>query len=318
MKKFDEMLQDVCGTVGIAGHIRPDGDCVGAVLALQSYVKTIRPDLTVEVYLQSVPERFQIVPGVDTIRTSIEEGKCYDLFFALDCGDTDRLGEAQAYFATARRTVCVDHHISNVGYAQENYIKPDIGSTCEVLYLHMNKESVTKTTATCLYLGMAHDTGMFQYANTTPQTLRIAADLLEYGINHTEIVAKTFYEKTYVQTHVLGRALMESIQIFDGRCVVSVLKQREMRFYGITGEDLEGIVNQLLQIKGMEVAIFLYEVEPDTFKVSMRSRAVVDVAKVALEFGGGGHMRAAGCTISGRYHEVINSLTYFIQKQLEP
>jgi len=110
---------------------------------------------------------------------------------------------------------------------------------------------------------------------------------------------RSFYKKTYVQNQILGRALLESVTFLDGKCIFGALRQKDMNFYGVTSADLDGIVDQLRVTEGVECAIFLYETENHVFKVSMRSNHLVDVSKVAAFFGGGGHVRAAGCTMSG-------------------
>lgn len=317
MSKLAELIPEGINSVGIAGHIRPDGDCVGSVLAVYHYIRKYRPEIAVTPYLDSRPERFAVLPGYDRISTDFTEEKNYDLFIAVDCADKDRMSSAVKYFESAKRTVCVDHHISNSGFAGTNVIEPEVGSASEILATLMDGDRLNQDIAVCLYMGMAHDTGVFQYANTTPRTLRIAADLMEYGFSHTKLINETFYEKTYIQTQVLGRALMESMLIFDRRCVVSVIKKKEMEFYGVDGDSMEGIVSQLQLIKGVEIAIFMYEIEEKLFKVSMRSGNTVDVSVVATAFGGGGHRQAAGCSIPGTFYEAINQLTMYIQKQLD-
>lgn len=317
MSKITDWLQGEVHSIGITGHIRPDGDCIGSVLGLYHYIGAILPGVRTDMYLQEVPERFAHLPGAQKISSVFDKGAQYDVFFALDSGDLDRIGPSRSYFETAKKTVCIDHHISNIGFAQENHIEPEVGSTCEILYAMMEDAKVSTDAAMCLYLGMAHDTGVFQYANTTPRTMRLAADLMAHGFDHTRLVEDTFYAKTYVQTQVLGRALMESILIFDKRCAFSVMRKREMDFYGVTSDSMEGIVSQLQLIRGVDMAIFLYELESQVYKVSMRSNETVDVSKVAEMFGGGGHKRAAGCTVTGDYHDVINNLTLHIQQQIE-
>lgn len=317
MKKIDELLTLDVNAVAITGHIRPDGDCIGSVLSLYHYIGNSRPEIKIDVYLEEVPKRFAKLPGVQVIQTSYDKEIAYDLLFALDSGDLARIGMADKYFVTAKNTICIDHHISNVGYAKENYIKADAASTCEILFEMMKEEAFTKDIAICLYLGIAHDTGVFQYSNTTAATMRMAAKLLSMGVEHTKLINETFYEKTYIQTQVLGRALMECILVCDGKCAVSVMKKKDMEFYGIDGSDMEGIVNQLQLIKGTEVAIFMYEMEEKVFKVSLRSGEYVDVSRIATVFGGGGHIRAAGCTMAGGYYDVVNGLTMHIQEQLD-
>lgn len=146
------------------------------------------------------------------------------------------------YLQTAGKSICVDHHISNVGYADVNNIVPDASSTSELIYGLFEPEKVTKEIAEALYMGIAHDTGIFQYSCTSPETMRIAGELMGKGINFSEIIEKTYFQKTYVQNQILGRALLESILVLDNKCIISGVRKKEMEFYNITPMDLEGIV----------------------------------------------------------------------------
>ena len=143
-----------------------------------------------------------------------------------------------------------------------------------------------------------------------------AANLMRKGINASEIIEKTFYEKTYAQNQILGRALFESFLFMDGKCIVSYITQRMMEFHGVTPKDLEGIVSQLRVTKGVEVAVLLYETAPHEYKVSLRASGDVDVSRIAQYFGGGGHKKAAGVTMKGTVHDVINNLSGQIHLQL--
>ena len=180
----------------------------------------------------------------------------------------------------------------------------------------MNKEKIDKAVAECLYTGMVHDTGVFRYSCTSPKTMRIAADLMEKGIDYTTIVDESFYEKSYLQNQILGRTLLESILILDGKCIFSYVNRKMMNFYEVTKKDLDGIIEQLRQTRGVEVAIFLYEVETQKYKVSLRSKNKVDVSKIASFFGGGGHVRAAGCTMDGTVHDIVNNISMHIEQAL--
>ena len=120
-----------------------------------------------------------------------------------------------------------------------------------------------------------------------------------------------------MQTQIMGRAVLESMRILDDRCIVSVVSRRMMEFYRVTSKDLDGIVNQLQSVKGVDCAIFMYETGTMKYKISMRSNGRVDVSAVAVKFGGGGHVRAAGCTMSGTYHDNINNLCMEIAEQLK-
>ena len=301
----------------ISGHVRPDGDCIGSCLGLYLYLKEQYPHIRTDVYLEEIPGAYRMIKGTDEVKSQIPEGEVYDVFFCLDCGDKERLGFSAPLFEAAKETVCIDHHVSNEAFADQNHIVPNASSTSELVFTLLDKEKISKEAAEALYMGIVHDTGVFQYSCTSPETMEIAAELMRKGINGSEIIDKTYYEKTYVQNQILGRALLESMLIMDKRCIVSVIRQRSMEFFQAQPADLEGIVSQLRQTKDVEVAIFLHEVEPQKYKVSLRSKNKVDVSVIAKHFGGGGHVRAAGVTMKGSSHDVINNITARIALQLD-
>ncbi|MDD7148922.1 MAG: bifunctional oligoribonuclease/PAP phosphatase NrnA [Lachnospiraceae bacterium] len=313
-----QLTEEIKGarSIGISGHIRPDGDCVGSAMALYLYLQKITEAGTeVSVYLEQPPETFGAIKGIEQIQTEASEDKVYDVFFALDC-EKSRLGFAEKLFEQAKKTINVDHHISNLGCGRVNYVVPTVSSTSELIYDLLDKEQMDRDIAMAIYTGIIHDTGVFQYSNTSPKTMRIAADLLEYGFDFSTLIEESFYQKTYWQNQIMGRALLESIMFLDGRCIVSAVDRKLMEFYHVTPKDLDGIVNQLKIIKGVECAVFMYETDNLEYKVSMRSTDRVDVAKVASYFGGGGHKKAAGCTMKGTFHDVINNLSLHIERQL--
>ncbi len=194
---------------------------------------------------------------------------------------------------------------------------PGISSTAELVYELMEKQYIDVEIAKAIYIGITHDTGIFQYSNTSPNTLQIAAELIEYGFDFSGLIDKTFYEKSYTQNQLLGRALLESIIFMDGKCIVSAIDKKTLEFYNATAKDLDGIVNQLRITKGVECAIFMYATGNLEYKVSLRSRKYVDVSKVAAFFGGGGHVRAAGCTINGTFYDVVNNISGQIALQMK-
>lgn len=310
-----EVLKHV-KTVAIGGHVRPDGDCVGSCLGLYQYIKENYEEIQADVYLEDIPDSFHFIKAAKEIRHEVPDKKEYDLFIVLDCVDKERLGFSKALFEHAKETFCVDHHISNLAFADQNYIFPEASSTSELVYRLLDLEKITKETAECLYLGIVHDTGVFQYSCTAPETMEVAANLMRKGINASEIIEKTFYEKTFAQNQILGRALFESFLFMDGKCIVSYITQRMMEFHGVTPKDLEGIVSQLRVTKGVEVAVLLYETAPHEYKVSLRASGDVDVSRIAQYFGGGGHKKAAGVTMKGTVHDVINNLSGQIHLQL--
>lgn len=317
MKNISEILTGV-KTMGIGGHIRPDGDCVGSCMALYLYIKSYYPDIDVKVYLENPRPVFSHIERIDEIITEPDGDRVFDLFVTCDVSARDRLAVAGEYFEKARRTVCIDHHISNEGFADVNYVKGEISSCCEVLYGLLDQDKIDRPIAAAIYTGMIHDTGVFQYSSTGPETMRIAGELMKTGFDFSRIIDRSFYEKTYVQNQVMGRVLAESIMIQGGKCIIGYMRRRDMDFYGVDGKDLDGIVSQLRLTKGVEVAMFLYETESQKFKVSLRSNGRVDVSRIAVYFGGGGHVRAAGCDLYGSMYDVINNISEQIELQLPP
>lgn len=315
MRKISELLQNV-QTMGIAGHIRPDGDCVGSCMGLYLYIKKNYPHIQVDIYMESPRPVFYYLECIGDIQTETDGKKEYDLFVTCDVSSKDRIAVAGEYFETAKATVCVDHHVSNPRFAMENHIEGDVSSTSEVLYGLMDDDKIDRSVAAALYTGIIHDTGVFQYSSTSPETMRIAGELMKKGFDFSKVIDESFYQKTYIQNQVMGRVLAESIMLQEGKCIVGYLRRRDMIFYGVDGKDLEGIVSQLRLTKGVEVAIFLYETSTQVFKVSMRSNGKVDVSKIAMYFGGGGHTRAAGCDLQGSMYDVVNNITAEIEKQM--
>lgn len=308
---------DKAATIGISGHIRPDGDCVGSTLALMLFLQKQFPKARVDVFLEQIPEVFQRLHGAEQIRHDfVTDIEVYDVFFCLD-SVPERMGAASDLYEAAGKKINIDHHISNPGAGDVNLIVPTASSTSELIYELIKDYPMDAAMAEAIYVGIIHDTGVFQYSCTSSRTMEIGAKLIGFGFDFSKMIAETFYEKTYLQTQIMGRALLESIQFMDGRCNVSCIDKKTMDFYGVQSSDLDGIVNQLLNVKGVDCAIFMYQLDSLEYKVSLRSNEKVDVSKVAQFFGGGGHMRAAGATMHGTFHDCINNLSLQIAKQLQ-
>ena len=160
MEKIANELAEV-NTVAIAGHVRPDGDCVGSCMGLYLYLKENYPEIATDVYLELPGEQFSFLSCFEEIKTAYEPGKVYDLLITLDVSDKNRIGVALEGYETAKKRVCIDHHISNRGLGDVNEIRPNASSTCEVLYTLLEEEKVSKVVAEALYTGMVHDTGVF-------------------------------------------------------------------------------------------------------------------------------------------------------------
>lgn len=304
-------------TILIAGHLRPDGDCVGAAAAAYLYLKKIYPEAQISAYVEKVPEVYRFLdPEHSIFVEKLPEGPV-DLFLSLDSSTKDRLGEAERLFDTAGRTACIDHHVSNLGYARENFVEAGSSSACEVLYGLMEEELIDTRIAEAIYIGIIMDTGVFRYSNTSKKTMEIAGSLMEKGVPFWKYIDECFYQRTYTQTQLLGRTLLTSMRLMEGRVIVATVTRRMLEFYGAQTEDIEGIIDQLRVTKGVEVALLLQEIDDQQYKVSMRSNTFVDVSKIAVYFGGGGHVKAAGCTMRGSLYDVVNNITEHIEFQME-
>ncbi len=317
MISLDEILSGV-KTVGICGHVKPDGDAFGSCMGMYLFLKAYYPSVRAWVYLEdNYSSTYEFVGCSDEIVHDYPARDAHDLFISLDCADLERLGRSREYFHAAKKTVVIDHHISNIGFGMINEIQADASSTSELVALMIGKDRITRQIAEPLYMGIAHDTGVFQYSCTSSRTMTVAGWLMDTGIDFTEICDSTFFRKTYNQNQVLGRALTESILMMDGKLIFSAMRRKDMDFYQVEPKDLDGIVQQLRVTQGVEVAVFLYETAPRQYKVSLRSNGVVDVSEVAVYFQGGGHVMAAGCTMSGGIHDVVNNIAARVDMQLK-
>ncbi len=316
MISLESCLENV-NSAAIAGHVRPDGDSVGSCLAVYNYIVDNYPDIRVDLYLDPIPDKFLFLKNSDRITDpgTADPAKTCDVFFSLDCGDANRLGAAWQFFESAGHTVCVDHHLTNGSFADINEVYPDSSSTSELIYQMMDPDKITEPIAECLYVGIALDTGIFRYPCTSNLTMRIAGDLMARGIPFQKIVDDTYYIRTFPQQQIRGKAFVNSGLRLGGKCIVSVITRADMESCHATPEDLDEIVSELRSTSGVEVSVFIYETD-EGFKISLRSASYVDVAAIAVRFGGGGHARAAGASASGSPEEILAELLPLIDAQI--
>ncbi|MCR5654511.1 MAG: bifunctional oligoribonuclease/PAP phosphatase NrnA [Lachnospiraceae bacterium] len=302
-------------TIGISAHIKPDGDAVGSTQALRTFLKRVFPNKRIDVRMEKPADVFSDIPGVSEILTfpaagetrnethAPKEDMIYDVYFIVDTTPVAaRVGEAISYFENARQKVNVDHHVSNPGIGDYLYIVPEASSACELVYnlIHQadpNGMYMDRDLAQTIYTGMVTDTGVFQFSNTNPSTLRVAADLIEYGFDFSALIDHVFYEKTIEQNHALGIALMDCKFALDGDFCYIIYTQEDMKRIGVGQNDFESVANMLRYTKGVKSSALIRQMPKGDFKVSLRSSGHVDVSKVAEAFNGGGHTRASGCNL---------------------
>ncbi len=317
MSEMDLFLDGV-RTAAISGHINPDGDCVGSCLAVKTYIQDNYPHIDADVYLQQPSEIFGFLKGFDVIKNYVDSKKRYDLLILLDIGELKRVKDGSTLVKNSSKTLCIDHHKTNEGGFDLFFNEPELGSACEAIYNKMDPDKISFDCAQALYTGIVHDTGVFRFPSTTPTTLRIAADLMSKGIPFSDIIEDSYYKKSYAQNLILGQVLCASELLYNGLLVFGSLTAKQRRALGLSSKDLDGIVNQLGNVRNADVALFMYELDGgNEFKISLRSKKVVDVSTICKRLGGGGHVRASGCNVKGSEEEVKALVLPEIEKELK-
>ena len=273
-------------------HVSPDGDALGSTLALKMALEKAGKKVTVMVD-DDVPKAFGFLPQIDCfVKPADGEVLEEDLLVVLDASSLDRIGKV-AQAVKAKAVANIDHHISNTQFADYLYLNTEAAATAEILCNLVEKLGITpdKDLATCLYTGIYTDCGSFRYANTTPGTMRAAAKLLEYGARPNEI-SDALGTNTRANIEMLGKVLQTLAFYNDGK--ISTLEINSDLYDKDVNTD--NFISFARYIEGVDVAVLFKAVEPAVTRVSMRSQDT-DVAAIALSFGGGGHIRAAGCTV---------------------
>lgn len=315
---FEEIRKiiEINQSIAISGHTSPDGDAIGACAALGMALQLLGKDVTV--ILEDYSEVFKVIPTGGLFQTSVDEEFIPDLYITLDCGDKERLGKYAQIFDRTLYTINVDHHISNTYFAKENYVDIAASSASEIVFqLLYGYAPIDVDIATAIYSGIVFDTGGFRHSSTTPITMAIVSELMEYDFDFTSIYNSIFHSRSFGEVKIMGVALASAQEHFDGRLVTAFISKQDMDNCGVTNEDVSEVSSYIKGIRGTQVIAFIYEKGPGVYKVSMRSDDPVDVSKVAMNFGGGGHRLASGCTIEGNVSDVLEQVITEIKKQIE-
>lgn len=300
----------------VTGHIKPDGDCVGSTIAVTLYLRKRLPSANVRLVIEKPASFFDSLTGIDIPEPDYAGApEDTDICIVLDTS-SNRIGGAEKFFKEADKTINIDHHISNrEGSGTLNYVDPDASSASELVYWLIDKEYMDAEIAKFIYLGIAHDTGVFRYSSTSSETHRIAADLIGYDFNFSDLLEKTYYEKTYEQAVLIAGIVEHSRSFFGGKVVFGSVGYKEYVEKKLTPESFDGAINDLRIIKGCECAIFMYPMNEVTIKVSMRSTGTVDVSRIGEVFGGGGHKRASGFYYKASEEDLLNQILSAIEEQ---
>lgn len=291
--------------ISLISHISPDGDTLSSSIALYILIKSLGKEAEI-ICSNPVPKIYRFLPFWERVKLP-EQATGYSAVISVDCADVQRFGRAVSFFDAADSTAAIDHHVTNRGFSDINYISPDSSATAEIIYgLYMALDKpVTEDVATCIYTGIVTDTGNLSYSNTTPEAIRIVARLLEDGLDITKLnrlIYRTVpFSKAKLQGYVISNMKLER----GGEIGYAVLTRAQMLEYNATDEDCEGIVDSVRDVDSVRVAAFIREGSDGSFKVSLRSKAAGDVGKIANNFGGGGHSAAAGYTSKAPLSSVI-------------
>lgn len=287
----------------LACHVRPDGDCLGASLALARALRGLDKEVTV--FSQDpVPEHYHFLPDWQTV---IHETSRRDFAMGVlvDSDAPKRAGVASEAVLSSRVLARVDHHLSTENFGQIQIVSTDVSSTSELLFevFEANEVPIDDRMAVLLLAGIIFDTGNFRYPNATARTFEITSRLATLGANPPAIAREIFDSRPIRAAKLLGRALCSMQSSDDGSIVCAEIAHSDYVELAATDADTEGIVNSVAAVKGPIVAILFREVEPGTVRVSLRSREGFDVNRVAQAFEGGGHAAASGCTVNASLSE---------------
>lgn len=313
---LDQILEEInkAGSIVILTHENPDGDAVGSSLALYQALKNYGKN--VDLVIPEHSRTFDFLPAIEEIKT---EGKAeYDLAISLDCASIKMLNGFVNYFDNAKMRISIDHHSTNSMFADINFVNPEAPACAQILIVVLNyfKMEITKEIGTCILAGIITDTGGFKYSGVNAETFEFVSWLLEKGIKVSEVYRKVLQIKTK-SSFELGRIASNRLEfLYDGRVAFTYITKEDEANINAEIGDHEGIVEMGRDIEGVEVSIFVRETEKGC-KVSTRSNEYVDVSDMCLLFGGGGHQRAAGCTMPGNIEDVKEKLLMRVKSYLK-
>lgn len=308
------------GRIAILPHISADGDAVGSSLALALALSHMGK--TAIVFMEeNISFVYSFLPGKELSQVYTEQDSSirFDMVIAADCGDENRMGKRNVIFNNTAVTVNIDHHPTNTNFAQYNYVDTASSATAEIIFTLIDMLGVNLSTdiATCLYVGIATDTGCFRYSNTTPRTHIVASELIDKGhVDVADISQKVFETSSFEKVRLTGIAI-NSLELFEnGKIAIMTITNEALRSTGAKDEDSDGIINTARNIRGVEAAALLRQLDNGDIKVNLRSNYYADVSAVAAAHLGGGHKKAAGYTTNSSLEGAKSILVNDLRKLL--
>lgn len=313
---LDDILVEIKNAekIVIMAHETPDGDAIGSMLSMNLALKKLGKEA--DVIVREFPRTFDFLPGAKEARSNSDIEQ-YDLAISLDCADLKRL-VGKEYFESAKKTIVIDHHGTNMMYGDLNFVNPVSPACCEILagmFEYFDIE-IDSEIGSCILTGIITDTGGFKYSSVTPETFEFTAELLRKGVNVSDIYQRVLETRRKSNFELLRRAMNRLELLEDGKIAFTYInKKDEEEVHAETG-DHEGIVENGRSIEGVRVSVFIREKEENIYKVSMRAGNGfnINVSDICYIFGGGGHPRAAGAVVSGTVEQVKEKLVKEIKK----
>lgn len=299
--------------VALISHVRPDGDTLGSALALKLALNSL--GISAEVVCSDpVPSRFLFLNAALAVK-SVLDGE-YSAIIAIDCADLTRLGDFAAQFDAHKNTYCIDHHVSNTRFAKINYVF-DNASNAENIFDLISEMGVNITSdiANLLVMGIMTDTGNFRHKNVTENTFFAAGKLKAYGADVNDIYFHMFSAQTKERAALFGRTMSNIRYFHGGRLAVATVRLSDFAAVNAAQHETEGFIDFIMGIIGVEIGVMIMEFSPNKYKISLRAKNC-DVGAVAATFGGGGHVLASGCQISGDYEEVVDKIQFAASREL--
>ncbi|MCI3919471.1 bifunctional oligoribonuclease/PAP phosphatase NrnA [Paenibacillus sp. TRM 82003] len=303
----------------VVSHLSPDGDAISSTGAIGLLLQALGKSYTL-INEGRTPEKYAgLLADQPILDYSLAPpARRYSRIISVDCADFARIGDVHKAFAEDAALLNIDHHPTNDRFGTHPLIKPHAAATVEIIFELAEALEIewTKPLATCIYAGLLTDTGGFRYSNTTPAVLAIAERMLRYGADGAALAEQLLEAMTFPQVMLLKEALATLSFSEDRRVAWITVSSDMLERIGAADEDSEGLVNLPRNVAGVEVGMLFKQKSPDTVKVSLRSGGLVDVSKLAQALGGGGHVRAAGCTINGTLDEAIRRLLEAVNQEL--